>query len=125
MDTPDTETVAPELPPTREACRARLVQLQSDIAAIKAQIGAADLERQSRRGRMDPRWFHRAKTALRHKQRELAAITAHVAALPASRSRRDGFKDCLIEVLRSDYDDEAWRSALDQAHRLLETREAS
>jgi hypothetical protein len=123
MDMQVGSTAAPELPPTREACRARLAELQSDIAAIRAQIAAADLERQSRRGKMDARWFHRAKTALRHKQREAAAITAHMATLPAGPSRRDGFKDCLIEVLRPDYDDEAWRSALDRAHQLQEVRE--
>ena len=125
MYMPTTETAAPELPPTREACRARFAELQSDIAAIRAQIAAADVERQSRRGKMDARWFHRAKTALRHKQREVAAINAHMATLPAGPSRRDGFKDCLIEVLRPDYDDEAWRSVLDHARRLLETREVS
>jgi hypothetical protein len=40
-------------------------------------------------------------------------------------SRRDALKDHLIEVLRPDYDDDAWRSALDEAHRrLCESREA-
>ena len=123
MDIPIRSTAAPELPPTREACRARLAELQSDISAIKAQIAAADLERQSRRGKMDSRLFHRAKTALRHKQREAAAITQHMATLPGGPSRCDGFKDCLIEVLRSDYEDDAWRSAIDRAHRLQDARE--
>ena len=110
-----------ELPPTREACRARLVELQNDVAAIKTQIAAADLERQERRRAVDPRWFHRAKTALRHKQREIAELQVHMSSLP---SPRDAFKDCLIEVLRSDYDDARWSSALDAAHALHRQREA-
>jgi hypothetical protein len=64
----------------------------------------------------------RARTALRFKQQEVASITTHMATLP---SRRDALKDRLIEVLRPDYDDDAWRSALDEAHRrLCEGREA-
>jgi cell division protein FtsB len=113
----------PELPPTREASRARIAQLEDDVAAIKAQIAAADLDRQRHRGSVDPRWFHRAKTALRHKQRQIASLQAHMAGLP---SRRDALKDQLIEVLRADYDDDAWRAALDEAHlRLSQRRETA
>jgi hypothetical protein len=110
-------------PPTRSACQARIAELQDDIAAIKAQIAAADLDRQARERRMDPRWFHRAKTALRHRQRELAEVTAHMARLPAGPSRQSRFKDALIEVLREDYDDEAWQRALTEAKRLQLERE--
>ena len=110
----------PALPETVEACRERIAALRDDIAAIKAQIAAADLDRQERGGRMDARWFHRAKTALRHKQRELEAITARMAALAAQ--RRDGFKDCLIAVMREDYDSEEWRAVLDEAHRRHDVR---
>ena len=113
--------VLPELPPTREACRARIAELEDDVAAIKAQIAAADLERQQRRGVVDPRWFHRAKTALRHKQRQIATLQAHLASL---RPPKDALKDQLIEVLRADYDDDAWHAALDEAHlRLSQRRE--
>jgi hypothetical protein len=113
---------APLLPATREACRARLAELQSDIAAIKTEIATRDLDRQAHGGRIDSRWYHRARTALRFKQQEVAAITTHIATLP---SRRDALKDRLIEVLRPDYDDDAGRSALDEAHRrLCEGREA-
>ncbi len=104
-------------PPTRAACRERLAVLQDEAAAIKAQIAAADLDRQARRGRVDPRWFHRAKTALRHRQHEIATLTAHMASLPLEASRKDLFKDCLIEVLREDYEDGAWAAALAEARR--------
>ena len=103
------------LPATREGCRARIAELHDDIAAIRAQIAAADLDRQASRGRTDARWFHRAKTALRHKQRELDLVTARMAAL--ADKRRDGFKDCLIDIVRQDYDDDEWREVLDEAHR--------
>lgn len=105
----------PALRATHEGCRARIAELRDDIAAIKAQIAAADLDRQARGGRTDARWFHRAKTALRHKQRELDLVTAHMAAL--TDKRRDGFKDCLIEIVRQDYDEDEWREVLDEAHR--------
>lgn len=102
------------LPATREACRTRLAELKDDVAAIRAQIAAADMDRQSRNGKPDPRWFHRAKTALRHKQREIEALATHMATLPG---RRDGLKDCLIEVVREDYGDGEWRDVMDEAHR--------
>jgi hypothetical protein len=37
-------------------------------------------------------------------------------------SRRDAFKDRLIEVLRADYDDVAWQAAVNRARRLVEAR---
>ena len=53
------------LPATRAECRALLATLKDELASIKAQIAAVDLERQARGGRLDARWFHRAKTAQR------------------------------------------------------------
>lgn len=96
------------LPQTPEACRIRLAELKDEIAA-------ADLARQAGGPRMDAGWFHRAKTALRHRQREVEAVTARLSALAAK--GREGFKDALIAVLRQDYDDDRWRRALDEAHR--------
>ncbi len=70
------------MPATRAECRTAIDQLRGDIDAIKAQIAAADLERQARRGKMDPRWYHRARTAIRHKRQQIAALTAHLQTLP-------------------------------------------
>jgi hypothetical protein len=112
----------PELPATRPACRAAIDQLRSEIDAIKAQIAAADLERQARRGKMDPRWYHRARTAIRHKRQQIAALTAHLQTLPSGPGRRAEFKDCLIEVLRDEFDDEAWHAFLNRAHALHDQR---
>ena len=67
----------PERPATRAACRAAIDQLRADIDAIRAQIATADLERQANHGKMDPRWYHRARTAIRHKRQQIAALTAH------------------------------------------------
>jgi hypothetical protein len=108
------------MPATRAGCRAGIDQLRADIDAIKAQIAAADLERQARRGKMDPRWYHRARTAMRHKRQQIAALTAHLQALPPD--RKVGFKDCLIEVLRDEFDHEAWQGFLDRAHALHDQR---
>ena len=102
------------LPATRAACRAEIDRLRAEIDAIRAQIAAADLERQARRGRMDPRWYHRARTAIRHKRERIAALTARMQGLPSE--RKGGLKDCLLEVLRDEFDDDAWRGFLDRAH---------
>ncbi|MGH6895005.1 MAG: hypothetical protein ACREJ5_00430 [Geminicoccaceae bacterium] len=113
------------MPATRAACRTAIDELRGDIDAIKAQIAAADLERQAKRGKMDPRWYHRARTAIRHKRQQIGALTAHMQALPAGPGRKDGFKDCLIEVLRDEFDDETWQGFLDRANTLQERREAA
>jgi hypothetical protein len=112
-----------DLPASRPACRAAIAQLRADIDAIKAQIAAADLERQARRGKMDPRWYHRARTAMRHKRQQIAALTAHLQSLPTD--RKVGLKDCLIEVLRDEFDDAAWNAFLDRAHALQDQREGA
>jgi hypothetical protein len=111
------------LPASRTACRAAIDQLRVDIDAIKAQIAAADLERQARRGKMDPRWYHRARTAIRHKRQQIAVLTAHLQTLPPD--RKVGFKDCLIEVLRDEFDDVTWQVALDRARALYDRREGA
>ncbi len=77
-----------DLPASRPACRAAIDQLRGEIDAIKAQIAAADLERQAKRGKMDPRWYHRARTAIRHKRQQIAALTAHLQTLPPDREGR-------------------------------------
>jgi hypothetical protein len=107
-----------DLPASRPACRAAIDQLRGEIDAIKAQIAAADLERQARRGKMDSRWYHRARTAIRHKRQQIAALTMHMQTLPAGAGRKAGLKDCLIEVLRDEFDDEAWQGFLDRARAL-------
>jgi hypothetical protein len=104
----------PALLDNRQACQARIAELKDGIASIKVQIATADLARQAKGGRMDAGWFNRAKTALRHKQRELEEITAKMAALPGG---KNGLKDCLLEVLREGCDEMTWRAALDEAHR--------
>jgi hypothetical protein len=111
-----------DLPASRPACRAAIDHLRGEIDAIKAQIAAADLERQARRGKMDPRWYHRARTAIRHKRQEIAVLTTHMQTLPAGAGRKAGLKDCLIEVLRDEFDDEAWQRFLDRARALHDQR---
>jgi hypothetical protein len=111
-----------DLPTSRPACRAAIDHLRADIDAIKAQIAAADLERQAKRGKMDPRWYHRARTAIRHKRQQIAVLTAHLQTLPPDPDRKAGFKDCLVEILRDEFDDAAWQSFLDRAQALHDQR---
>jgi hypothetical protein len=110
----------PERPATRAACRAAIDQLRGEIDAIKAQIATADLERQANHGKMDPRWYHRARTAIRHKRQQIAALAAHLQTLPAD--RKVEFKDCLIQILRDEFDVDAWNAFLDRAHALHDQR---
>ena len=95
--------------------RLRLAALDDNIARIRTQIAAADLERQARGKKIDPSWFHRAKTALRHLQRERTEL---LATGPAAATRRATLKDAIIEVVRRDHDEASWAAVLNEAHRL-------
>ena len=44
----------------------RLIEIEDAIAKIRTQIATADLTRQRTAKPIDPDWFHRARTALRH-----------------------------------------------------------
>jgi hypothetical protein len=118
----EAETPPSNPPTTREECRQRLAQLQNDITAIRTEIAAADMDRQAGHRRMDARWYHRARTALRHRQREVAEVAALMARLPG---RKDALKDLLIEVVRADYDETGWHRVMDEAHRRLDARGAA
>ena len=100
---------------TPNARRLRLAALDDSIARIRTQIAAADLERQARAKKIDPSWFHRAKTALRHLQRERAEL---LATAPAAATRKAALKDAIIEVVRREHDDASWAAVLNEAHRL-------
>jgi hypothetical protein len=54
----------------------RLIELDDAIAKIRTQIATADLARQRGQKPIDPDWFHRARTALRHLSRERAELLA-------------------------------------------------
>lgn len=103
----------PEAAP--DARRLKLAALDDAIARIRTQIAAADLERQARAKKIDPSWFHRAKTALRHLQRERAEL---LATAPAAATRKAALKDAIIEVVRREHDDASWAAVLNEAHRL-------
>ncbi len=103
------------LPETRAGCRALLATLKDELASIKAQIAAADLERQAKGGRLDARWFHRAKTAQRHRQRRIEEVTAHLRGLPPERAEPAPFQDRLITALRRRVDEATWATAVAEA----------
>jgi hypothetical protein len=84
------------------------------MAGIKTQIAAADLQRQASGKPIDPRWFHRAKTALRHLQRERAGLVRQ------RRPRREALKDCLIAMLRERHQEATRSSLAAEAHRRAE-----
>lgn len=95
--------------------KARLIALDDDIAAIRAQIAAADMDRQMKRKAVDARWFHRAKTALRHLQRERAELAA--AQTTTTAARRDSVKDALLSLLRDQTDPAIWETLVAEARR--------
>lgn len=118
MDTLHTAELAaagamPEAAP--DARRLRLAALDDSIARIRTQIAAADLERQAKGKKIDPSWFHRAKTALRHLQRERAELLATGS---GASLRKVALKDAIIAVLRRMHDEASWAAVLDEAHRL-------
>ena len=118
MDTLHTadSAAAGALPETNpELRRLRLATLDDNIARIRTQIAAADLERQAKGKKIDPSWFHRAKTALRHLQRERAEL---LAATPTGSVRKAAVKDAIIAVARRGHDEASWAAVLDEARRL-------
>ena len=102
------------LPDTVVGCRKLLASLQDDITSIRVQIATNDIRRQTARKGLDPDWFHRARTALRLKQYEVAQVTVHLANLMRG-VRHIHFKDTLIQVLREEFDDDEWAAVLDEA----------
>ena len=114
----------PELPSTRAACRAAIDQLRGEIDAIKAQIATADLERQA----STARWTRAGTTGRAPRSatsaRDRGAHRAHADAAGGP-GRRAGFKDYLIEVLRDEFDDDAWQGFLDRAQALHDQREGA
>ena len=112
----------PAVPPaTRAEARARVVAIDDAIAAIRTQLAAADMKRQAGRTALDPDWYHRARTAIRHLQRERAEVQAQAAQLP---SGRDRLKDRIIAVVREDYDDDTWERVVQTARQSLDAEGA-
>ena len=89
----------------------RLIELDDAIAKIRTQIATADLARQVGQKPIDPDWFHRARTALRHLSRERAELLAQ----GTGRRRREKLKDALIGILRERHDPETWSGILAEA----------
>ena len=89
----------------------RLIELDDDIAKIRTQIATADLARQRGQKPIDPDWFHRARTALRHLCRERAELLAK----GTGRRRREKLKDALIGILRERHDPDTWSGILAEA----------
>ena len=89
----------------------RLIELDDDIAKIRTQIATADLARQRGQKPIDPDWFHRARTALRHLCRERSELLAK----GTGRRRREKLKDALIGVLRERHDPDTWSGILAEA----------
>ena len=106
-----------QLPAIRSEVRARIAAIDDNIASIRTQIATHDLQRQTHRKPIDTNWFHRAKTALRHLQRERSELFAHLATLPKA---TDVLKDQVIAVLRERHDEAGWAGVMDEAHRRLE-----
>lgn len=89
----------------------RLIALDDAIAKIRTQIATADMARQRGQKPIDPDWFHRASTALRHLSRERAELLAK----GTGRRRREKLKDALISILRERHDPSIWDSLLAEA----------
>jgi len=106
-----------DLPDTRAGLTAHLDAIDDDIAAIRNQLAAADMERQASRKPIDARWFHRAKTALRHLQQDRRETLARLVNLPRPKDR---LKDSIIAEARVRLAPDVWQVLLDAAHARLE-----
>ena len=96
----------------RAKCRAKIAELDDAIAKIRTQLAAADMKRQERRGHLDADWYHQARTALRHLQRERAEVHALIASLPDPRAE---IKDRIIAVARTYFEPADWEVILEKA----------
>ena len=99
------------LPKTTEACRKRLALLRDEIASIKLRLATNDIRRQSLRLGVDPDRFHRAKTALRAKQREVTEVSLELARL-RSLEPHPSYLKALFSALRREVGDEVWRDVM-------------
>jgi hypothetical protein len=102
---------SPALPKTTEACRKRLAVLRDEIASIKLRLATNDIRRQSLRLGVDPDRFHRAKTALRAKQREVTEVSLELARL-RSLEPHPSYLMALFSALRREVGDEVWRDVM-------------
>ena len=107
MNVPRVGATTPGLP----HAASKLNQIDHDIAAIKTQLAAADLRRQAQGRAIDPDWYHKAKTALRHLQAERGQLQ------DAKRFAKQAFKDQLIAVLRESSTQADWQAALAEARK--------
>jgi hypothetical protein len=107
QNTAPVAVITPGLPDEQR----RLIDLDDDIAKIRTQIATADLARQRGHKPIDPDWFHRARTALRHLCRERSELLAK----GTGRRRREKLKDALIGVLRERHDPATWDNILAEA----------
>ena len=102
---------SPALPKTTEACRKRLAVLRDEIASIKLRLATNDIRRQSLRLGVDLDRFHRAKTALRAKQREVTEVSLELARL-RSLEPHPSYLKALFSALRREVGDEVWRDVM-------------
>ena len=98
---------APGLPDVQR----RLIEIDDAIARIRTQIATADLARQRHAKPIDPDWFHKARTALRHLARERSELLLSGGRRPG----REKLKDCIIGILRERHDRQAWDAILTEA----------
>ena len=117
--TTDAAPAAANDPGLPDATR-QLIEIDNAIAKIRTQIATADLERQRLTRPIDPDWYHRARTALRHLNRERAELIAR----QGGRRRRERLKDAIIAVLREQHDPAVWTAVLAEARARLERTEA-
>jgi len=108
------------LPANRTKLITKLAEIDDDIAAIRTQLAAADLERQTSKTPIAARWFHKANTALRHFRAERREVLACLAGLPHPKER---LKDCLINEARAQLSPEVWQALVDAAHAKIARRD--
>ncbi|GJB83967.1 hypothetical protein KAM380_084320 [Aeromonas caviae] len=70
-----------ELPPTLVECEELEEILARDAIRLECQIGVAEGKAKAEKRYADPVWFHRAKAALKHINRDRQRLTQHMKAL--------------------------------------------
>ncbi|WP_110946382.1 hypothetical protein [Pseudomonas bohemica] len=78
-----------ELPPTLPECELLEEELCRDAIRLECQIGVAEGLAKSDGHYADPTWYHRAKAALKHIQRDRQRLMVHMKQLRIQARRND------------------------------------
>lgn len=109
-----------ELPETLAECQVLEEELCRDAIRLECQIGLAEGAAKSEGRYSDPSWYHRAKAALKHLQRDRQRLMAHMKNLRIDDRRTDpawnSYDRILVRLLADHVPREVMEECRELAH---------